>query len=65
MKIINKKPEWQNDVKCYFCYACINYCPAQAAQIKTKWYMKSYTNQNGRYPHPYAIVNDIAEQKNK
>lgn len=56
MKIINKKPEWQNDVKCYFCYACINYCPAQAAQIKTKWYMKSYTNQNGRYPHPYAIV---------
>lgn len=63
VKINNNKPIWQNDVKCYLCYACINYCPEQAAQIKTKWYMKSYTAMNGRYPHPYAKASDIAEQK--
>jgi len=63
IKIIDRKPIWQKDTNCYFCYACINYCPKQAAQIKTKWYMKSYTDKTGRYPHPYATVNDIAEQK--
>lgn len=63
IKIANKKPVWQDDVKCYFCYACVNYCPRKAVQIKSKVYMKSYTENNERYPHPYATTNDIARQK--
>lgn len=63
IKMTDKKPVWQSNVKCYFCYACINYCPVQASQIKSKWYMKSFTEKTGRYSHPYATANDIAEQK--
>jgi len=63
IKIINEKPVWQRGVKCYLCYACLNYCPVQAIQIKSKFYMKSYTEENERYSHPYATANDIAGQK--
>lgn len=63
IRMVDGKPVWQDNVKCFVCYACINYCPMQATQIKDKWYMKSYTNKNGRYPHPYATANDIAGQK--
>lgn len=63
IKIVNNKPVWQSNVKCYMCYACLNYCPAQAVQIKSKWYMKSYTEKNERYPHPWATADDIARQK--
>jgi len=58
IKIVDGKPEWQDNVKCYHCAACLNYCPAQSAQIK------SYTEKNGRYSHPYAAAEDIAMQKN-
>ncbi|GAH26880.1 unnamed protein product [marine sediment metagenome] len=30
IKMINKKPVWQKNVKCYLCYACLNYCPEQS-----------------------------------
>jgi len=63
IKMINKRPVWQKNVKCYLCYTCLNYCPEQAVQIKSKIYMKSYTDKNGRYPHPYATIKDIAGQK--
>jgi len=59
----NDKPFWQLDVNCFMCYACLNYCPTQAIQIYSKLYMKSFTKQKGRYPHPYARINDIANQK--
>ena len=62
IKMVDNKPVWQENVKSYLCYACLNYCPVQAVQIKTKIYMKSYT-ENERYSHPYATANDIAEQK--
>lgn len=57
IKMINKKPVWQESVKCYHCSACLNYCPMGSAQIK------SYTERNGRYSHPYATIEDIAGQK--
>jgi ferredoxin len=57
------KPVWQNHVRCHFCYACVNYCPRKAVQIKSKPYMKSYTENNERYPHPYATIRDMARQK--
>jgi len=63
IKMINKKPVWQKNVKCYLCYTCLNYCPEQAVQIKSKIYMKSYIDKNGRYPHPFATIKDIAGQK--
>jgi ferredoxin len=63
IKFLNGLPEWQRKVKCYFCYACLNYCPKGAIQIKSKPYMKSYTEHNVRYSHPYATANEIAQQK--
>jgi formate hydrogenlyase subunit 6/NADH:ubiquinone oxidoreductase subunit I/flavodoxin len=57
IKMINKKPVWQKNVQCFYCYACINYCPKQSVQIK------SFTEKNGRYSHPYATSDDIARQK--
>lgn len=63
VKMIDGAPMWGDSVKCFFCYACVTYCPAQSVQIASKWYMKSYTQQNGRYPHPYAGVTEISAQK--
>ena len=65
IKIINEKPVWQKDVQCFFCHACLNYCPEQAVQIKSTRLLKSYTDKNERYSHPYATVDDIAGQKNE
>jgi ferredoxin len=63
VKMVEGKPLWQKNIKCYFCYACLNYCPVQSVQIKSSWYMNSYTKIKGRYPHPFAKVSDIAKQK--
>jgi ferredoxin len=63
IKMVDKKPVWQKNVKCQMCYSCLNYCPEQSVQIKSKWYMKSYTSEKGRYLHPYASARDIAQQK--
>ena len=63
IKIADGKPLWQNKVQCYMCYACLNYCPQHSIQIHSKWFMKSYTEKNGRYPHPYASAKDISKQK--
>jgi len=63
IKIRENKPIWQKDVLCYMCFACLNYCPEKAVQIKDIPGVKSYTRENGRYSHPYATVEDIAGQK--
>jgi ferredoxin len=63
IKMVDKKPVWQKSVKCHMCYSCLNYCPEQSVQIKSKWYMKSYTSEKVRYLHPYASARDIARQK--
>ncbi len=63
VKMINGKPHWDKKVKCFLCYACINFCPAHSSQIKSKFYMKSYTTEKGRYIHPSVNSNDIANQK--
>jgi Pyruvate/2-oxoacid:ferredoxin oxidoreductase delta subunit len=51
------KPLWQKDIKCYYCYACFNFCPEQAILVK------NYTYKDGRYYHPNVTAKDIAEQK--
>jgi len=63
IKLVEERPTWQRGIKCYFCYACLNYCPREALQIKSKWYMKSFTPIKPRYPHPYATADEIAMQK--
>lgn len=56
----NNKPLWQRNVDCYTCYACLNFCPKEAIQIYSKIWMKSYTTERGRYPHPYATAKEIS-----
>lgn len=63
IKMVDNKPAWQENIKSYLCYACLNYCPMQAVQIKSKICTKSYTEENERYSHPYAAAKDIAAQK--
>lgn len=63
IKITGEKPAWQEDVPCYLCHACLNYCPEQAVQIKSNRFLRSYTKENGRYFHPYTTAEDIAAQK--
>lgn len=63
IKMINGTPVWQSNVDCYICYSCLNFCPSEAIQIHSKFYMKSYTEEKGRYPHPYAQIKDMINQK--
>ena len=63
IKMADSKPVWRKQMPCYACFACINYCPAQAVQIKSTPALKSYTSVQGRYHHPAVTANEIAEQK--
>lgn len=63
IKMNNGKPVWQENVECFLCNACLNYCPNQAIQIKSSRFFKMHTKDNGRYSHPYATADDIARQK--
>jgi ferredoxin len=63
VQMVDGRPVWQEAVKCHGCFACLNFCPEESIQIKSKWYLKSYTDQNGRYHHPEITANDIAGQK--
>jgi len=63
IKMVDDKPVWQKNIFCYMCFACVNICPAQSVQVNDIPFVKSYTRENGRYPHPYATVKDIAGQK--
>ncbi len=58
IKLVDKKPIWQKEVQCYYCYACFNFCPEQSILVKDK-----YTLKNGRYHHPEITASDIAGQK--
>ncbi len=64
VKMVSEKPLWQKDIPCFSCHACLNYCPEQAAQIASTRFLKSHTEENGRYSHPYATADEIAGQKN-
>lgn len=58
IKMANKKPHWQKNKRCYYCYACFNFCPTQSILVRHK-----YEQKNGRYFHPKISVDDIARQK--
>ncbi len=60
IRMENGKPVWREDIRCLFCFACMNYCPLQAVQIRgTK------TPERGRYHHPCADFAKIAGQKQR
>ncbi len=61
--MVDNRPVWRRDVFCYMCFACLNFCPKRAVQIHSIPGVKSLSVENGRYPHPYASVSDIAAQK--
>ncbi|MHB9094068.1 MAG: EFR1 family ferrodoxin [Eubacteriales bacterium] len=63
IKMVDKKPVWQKNGKCFLCYACLNFCPVQSVQMRSGRFIKFYTDENGRYFHPEATANDIAGQK--
>jgi ferredoxin/flavodoxin len=63
IEMVDGRPVWQKEVKCFGCFACLNYCPEQSIQVASTWYLKSRTAENGRYHHPQVTANDIAAQK--
>lgn len=52
------KPHWIDETACLFCFACLNYCPHKAIQIRG-----SKSVVKGRYQHPDVTSNDISMQK--
>lgn len=63
IEMVNDRPSWKQDVTCYACFACINFCPQRSIQVASKPLIKSYTEVNARYHHPAVTYKDIAEQK--
>jgi ferredoxin len=59
----DNKPVWKRDVRCYACFACINFCPQQAIQVESRFPIKSNTGVNDRYHHPSVTYKDIAGQR--
>ncbi len=57
------EPRWREDKHSFNCFACVDFCPEAAVQIRGNWMKKSYTAVNGRYHHPDISPEDIAEQK--
>ena len=54
----NDRPEWNKNVECLLCLACIHYCPCHAVQIR-----KTKTPHLGRYHHPEITAADIMAEK--
>ncbi len=57
IKIMDGKPIWQEDVQCFYCFACFNFCPNQSILVK-----KKYDKKDGRYHHPDVSKDDIIDQ---
>lgn len=63
IKMDENRPNWNKKILCHMCYACINYCPANAIQIRSIPGVPSFTHENERYSHPYADYKEIQNQK--
>jgi len=58
IRMIDNKPQWQEDIKCTYCFACLHFCPVESIQIQ-----KRNTMIKGRYHHPLITAKDIIKQK--
>lgn len=65
VQMVDGRPVWQEAVNCHGCFACLSYCPKESIQVRSKWYLRSYTEQNGRYHHPATGAKEIAAQKTR
>jgi len=64
IELVDKKPVWKEEVKCYACFACINFCSRRSIQIESRIpLVQSCTDINGRYHHKSVTYKDIAEQR--
>jgi ferredoxin len=63
IELMDKKPIWKEDVPCYACFACINYCPRKAIQVQSRFPIRSYSEVNDRYHHKSVTYKDIAGQR--
>ena len=63
IQMVDKRPVWQDKAECFGCLACLNYCPEMSVQVKSTWYLRSWTTENRRYHHQQISSNDIAGQK--
>lgn len=63
IKLQNMEPVWNKNKLCYMCFACLNFCPKESIQILSILGVESFSEENGRYPHPYATVKDMENQK--
>lgn len=58
IKMVDGKPVWQEEVQCYFCYACFSFCPVQSIMVRD-----IYAKKGDRYYHPTITPLEIASQK--
>lgn len=65
VRMVDGRPVWREEVPCHGCFACLNFCPQESIQVRSRWFLRSYTAQNGRYHHPQITARDIAAQKVK
>ncbi len=63
IEMVDGEPNWRDDVHSFNCFACVDFCPEAAVQIRGNWMKRSYTAVNGRYHHPDIAPEDITAQK--
>lgn len=63
IEMVDERPAWKDEPKCYGCFACTNFCPQQAIQIQSRFPVKSSTALTARYHHPAVTYREIAEQR--
>jgi len=57
IEVSDKKAEWNQNKKCYYCFACFNACPNQSILLK------NYSKKDGRYINPNISLADLMNQK--
>ena len=57
VKVSENKVSWNQNHKCYYCFACFNACPNQSILLK------NYTKKDGRYINPNITLADLINQK--
>jgi ferredoxin len=66
--IVDNKPIWQKDIKCFLCFSCFNYCPSRSIMIDKSSsdieIINRYHDKSRRYHHPDITAHDISLQKN-
>jgi NAD-dependent dihydropyrimidine dehydrogenase PreA subunit/flavodoxin len=63
IRLRDRTPFWEKGALCFRCFACINFCPKEAIQVRDFPGQKSHSGKNDRYPHPYATATVISRQK--